>query len=157
MTPAQRELQQHRDVLAAVEPLPRGGLGRADPGKLGLPVAEHVGLDPDEGMLREARRLAAERGVDAPIICAVAQILDRSITIQEAVSALMSRGDMAAQCPAIQAYARNLFDDKTPVGILRYIDRGPGVAKAPTGDSNRAFAITPSRKPEFGLTVTQTF
>ena len=57
----------------------------------------------------------------------------------------------------IQAYARNLFDDKTPVGILRYIDRGPGVAKAPTGDSNRAFAITPSRKPEFGLTVTQTF
>ncbi|HOB12659.1 MAG TPA: TonB-dependent receptor [Novosphingobium sp.] len=57
----------------------------------------------------------------------------------------------------IQAYARNLFDDKTPVGILRYIDRGPGVAKAPTGDSSRAFAITPSRKPEFGLTVTQTF
>ncbi|MBS0476877.1 MAG: TonB-dependent receptor [Proteobacteria bacterium] len=57
----------------------------------------------------------------------------------------------------IQAYARNLFDDKTPVGILRYIDRGPGVAKAPTGDTNRAFAITPSRKPEFGVTVTQTF
>ncbi len=57
----------------------------------------------------------------------------------------------------IQAYARNLFDDKTPVGILRYIDRGPGVPKAPTGDSSRAFAITPSRKPEFGLTVTQTF
>lgn len=57
----------------------------------------------------------------------------------------------------IQAYARNLFDDKTPAGILRYIDRGPGVAKAPTGDSSRAFAITPSRKPEFGLTVTQTF
>lgn len=57
----------------------------------------------------------------------------------------------------VQFYARNLFDDKTPVGILRYIDRGPGVARAPTGDSNRAFAITPSRKPEFGLTVTQTF
>lgn len=57
----------------------------------------------------------------------------------------------------IQFYARNLFDDKTPVGILRYIDRGPGVARAPTGDSTRAFAITPSRKPEFGLTVTQTF
>lgn len=57
----------------------------------------------------------------------------------------------------ITVWARNLFDDKTPVGVLRYIDRGPGVAKAPTGDSSRAFAITPPRKPEFGLTVTQTF
>lgn len=38
-----------------------------------------------------AARLAAEHGVDAPIISAVAQILDHSITIQEAVSALMSR------------------------------------------------------------------
>ena len=57
----------------------------------------------------------------------------------------------------VQFYARNLFDDKTPVGILRYIDRGPGVARAPTGDTNRAFAITPSRKPEFGVTVTKSF
>jgi hypothetical protein len=31
----------------------------------------------------------------------------------------------------IQAYARNLFDDKTPVGILRYIDRGPGWPRRP--------------------------
>ena len=50
-----------------------------------LPLAEGVAT---AGI---AARLAAERGVDAPIICAVAQILDRSITIQEAVSALMSR------------------------------------------------------------------
>ena len=50
-----------------------------------LPLAEGVAT---AGI---AARLAAERGVDAPIISAVAQILDRSITIQEAVSALMSR------------------------------------------------------------------
>jgi len=50
-----------------------------------LPLAEGVAT---AGI---AARLAAERGVDAPIISAVAQILDRSITIQQAVSALMSR------------------------------------------------------------------
>ena len=57
----------------------------------------------------------------------------------------------------VMFYARNLFDDKTPVGILRYVDLGTGVARAPTGDSSRAFAITPPRKPEFGLTLSQTF
>lgn len=57
----------------------------------------------------------------------------------------------------ITVYARNLFDDKTPVGILRYVDGGTGVARAPTGDLSRAFAITPARKPEYGLTLTQTF
>jgi hypothetical protein len=57
----------------------------------------------------------------------------------------------------ITAFARNLFDDKTPVGILRYVDSGAGVPRAPTGDTNRGFAITPSRKPEYGLTITQTF
>jgi glycerol-3-phosphate dehydrogenase (NAD(P)+) len=50
-----------------------------------LPLAEGVAT---AGI---AARLAAEHGVDAPIISAVAQILDRAITIQEAVSALMSR------------------------------------------------------------------
>ncbi|MGE0281684.1 MAG: NAD(P)H-dependent glycerol-3-phosphate dehydrogenase [Rhizobiaceae bacterium] len=50
-----------------------------------LPLAEGVAT---AGI---AAQLAAERGVDAPIISAVAQILDRSITIHEAVSALMSR------------------------------------------------------------------
>lgn len=57
----------------------------------------------------------------------------------------------------ITAFARNLFDDKTPVGILRYVDSGAGVPRAPTGDTNRGFAITPPRKPEYGLTITQTF
>lgn len=51
----------------------------------GLPLAEGVAT---AGI---AARLAAERGVDAPIISAVAGILARAITIQEAVSALMSR------------------------------------------------------------------
>ena len=37
------------------------------------------------------RSIARERGIDAPIIAAVAAILDGAITINEAVSALMSR------------------------------------------------------------------
>ncbi|RYY27040.1 MAG: hypothetical protein EOP62_07700 [Sphingomonadales bacterium] len=54
-------------------------------------------------------------------------------------------------------YGKNVLNDKTPVGILRYVDLGAGVAKAPSGDSARAFAITPPRKPEFGLIVSKTF
>jgi len=50
-----------------------------------LPLAEGVAT---AGI---AARLAAEHGVEAPIISAVAQILDRTITIHEAVAALMSR------------------------------------------------------------------
>lgn len=57
----------------------------------------------------------------------------------------------------ITAFVRNLFNDKTPVGVLRYIDIGAGVPRAPTGDSSRGFAVTPPRKPEFGLTVSKSF
>jgi len=59
-------------------------LGRGDPLQ-GLPLAEGVAT------AAIAARIAVERGVDAPIIAAVAQILDRAITIKEAVAALMSR------------------------------------------------------------------
>ncbi|TIT89877.1 MAG: glycerol-3-phosphate dehydrogenase, partial [Mesorhizobium sp.] len=38
-----------------------------------------------------AARLAAERGIDAPIITAVAAILDGTVTIGQAVTALMTR------------------------------------------------------------------
>jgi glycerol-3-phosphate dehydrogenase (NAD(P)+) len=51
----------------------------------GRPLAEGVAT------AAIAARIARERGIDAPIIAAVAQILDRAITIGEAVSALMSR------------------------------------------------------------------
>jgi glycerol-3-phosphate dehydrogenase (NAD(P)+) len=51
----------------------------------GRPLAEGVAT----GSI--AARIARERGIDAPIIAAVAQILDRAITIREAVLALMSR------------------------------------------------------------------
>lgn len=51
----------------------------------GLPLAEGV---PTAAI---AARVAADRGVDAPIITAVAQILERAITIHEAVAALMAR------------------------------------------------------------------
>lgn len=51
----------------------------------GRPLAEGV---PTAAI---AARIARERGIDAPIIGATAQILERSITIREAVSALMSR------------------------------------------------------------------
>jgi glycerol-3-phosphate dehydrogenase (NAD(P)+) len=51
----------------------------------GLPLAEGVAT---AGI---AARVADMRGVDAPIITAVARILDRAITIQEAVRELMNR------------------------------------------------------------------
>jgi len=51
----------------------------------GRPLAEGV---PTAAI---AARIARERGIDAPIIGATAQILERAITIREAVAALMSR------------------------------------------------------------------
>jgi glycerol-3-phosphate dehydrogenase (NAD(P)+) len=51
----------------------------------GLPLAEGV---PTAAI---AARIATERGIDAPIIAAVAAILDGAITIRQAVSALMTR------------------------------------------------------------------
>lgn len=51
----------------------------------GRPLAEGV---PTAGI---AARIAAGRGIDAPIISAVAAILDGTLTISEAVSALMTR------------------------------------------------------------------
>jgi glycerol-3-phosphate dehydrogenase (NAD(P)+) len=59
-------------------------LGRGEP-LAGLPLAEGV---PTAAI---AARITAERQIDAPIIAAVAAILDRTITIGQAVSALMTR------------------------------------------------------------------
>jgi glycerol-3-phosphate dehydrogenase (NAD(P)+) len=51
----------------------------------GLPLAEGV---PTAAI---AARIAAERGIDAPIIAAVAAILEGAVTVNEAVAALMTR------------------------------------------------------------------
>lgn len=59
-------------------------LARGEPLE-GRPLAEGVAT------AAIAARLAQERGIDAPIIAAVAQILEGKITIQEAVAALMAR------------------------------------------------------------------
>jgi glycerol-3-phosphate dehydrogenase (NAD(P)+) len=59
-------------------------LGRGDE-LAGRPLAEGV---PTAAI---AARIAVERGIDAPIIAAVAAILDGTLTISEAVSALMTR------------------------------------------------------------------
>lgn len=59
-------------------------LGQGKP-LAGLPLAEGV---PTAAI---AARIAIERGIDAPIITAVAAILDGAITISQAVSALMTR------------------------------------------------------------------
>ena len=59
-------------------------LGRGEP-LAGRPLAEGV---PTAAI---AARLAAEQGIDAPIISAVAAILEGAITIGEAVSTLMTR------------------------------------------------------------------
>lgn len=57
----------------------------------------------------------------------------------------------------ITAWGKNVGNDRTPVGVLRYVDLAVGTPKAPSGSSQRAFAITPSRLPEYGLTLTQSF
>ncbi|UVC16485.1 NAD(P)H-dependent glycerol-3-phosphate dehydrogenase [Mesorhizobium onobrychidis] len=59
-------------------------LGQGKP-LAGLPLAEGV---PTAAI---AARIAIERGIDAPIITAVAAILDGTITISQAVTALMTR------------------------------------------------------------------
>lgn len=59
-------------------------LGRGD-NLEGLPLAEGVAT---AGI---AARIADSQGIEAPIITAVSQILDRAITIQEAVRQLMNR------------------------------------------------------------------
>jgi glycerol-3-phosphate dehydrogenase (NAD(P)+) len=59
-------------------------LGRGE-ALAGLPLAEGV---PTAAI---AARLAAENGIDAPIIAAVAAILEGHLSIGEAVSALMTR------------------------------------------------------------------
>lgn len=59
-------------------------LGRGEP-VAGLPLAEGV---PTAGI---AARLAVEHGLEAPIICAVARILDGEMTIGEAVESLLAR------------------------------------------------------------------
>ncbi|TIP81746.1 MAG: NAD(P)H-dependent glycerol-3-phosphate dehydrogenase, partial [Mesorhizobium sp.] len=59
-------------------------LGQGKP-LAGLPLAEGV---PTAAI---AARIATERNIDAPIITAVAAILDGTITIRQAVSALMTR------------------------------------------------------------------
>jgi glycerol-3-phosphate dehydrogenase (NAD(P)+) len=59
-------------------------LGRGEP-LAGRPLAEGVAT------AAIAARIAAERGVEAPIISAVAAILDGALTVSEAVSALMTR------------------------------------------------------------------
>ncbi|WP_176593932.1 TonB-dependent receptor [Sphingobium sp. EM0848] len=55
----------------------------------------------------------------------------------------------------ISVYGKNVLGDESPVGILRYLDFA--AARTPTGDYARAFAITPARKPEYGLTVSKSF
>nr|MBA3446119.1 glycerol-3-phosphate dehydrogenase [Pseudaminobacter sp.] len=59
-------------------------LGRGE-NLTGRPLAEGVAT------AAIAASVVRERGIDAPIIGAAAQILDGAITINEAVSALMSR------------------------------------------------------------------
>lgn len=55
----------------------------------------------------------------------------------------------------ITLYGKNMLGDDTPIGILRYID--VPAPRTPTGDYARAFAITPARKAEYGLTVSKSF
>jgi iron complex outermembrane receptor protein len=55
----------------------------------------------------------------------------------------------------VAIFARNIFGDETPTGILRYLD--VPAPRTPTGDYARGFGVSPARKPEFGLTVSQTF
>ncbi len=55
----------------------------------------------------------------------------------------------------VTLWGRNMLNNRTPVGILRYLDFV--APKTPSGDNARAFAITPPRKPEYGITIAKSF
>ena len=55
----------------------------------------------------------------------------------------------------LAVWGKNVNDDDTPQGSLRFVDF-PGPI-SPTGDRPRAFAITPSPKPTYGVTLTKDF
>lgn len=55
----------------------------------------------------------------------------------------------------VTAYGKNVLGNETPDGIMRYIDLG--VPAAATGDSVRAFSITPPSKAEWGVIVRKAF
>lgn len=54
----------------------------------------------------------------------------------------------------IQLWAKNVLDDDSVQGILRYVDFA---APRLNGDRQRAFAITPSSRKQFGVTVSANF
>lgn len=55
----------------------------------------------------------------------------------------------------ISAYGRNILGDETPTGILRYLD--VPAPTTPTGDIARGFGVSPARKAEYGITLSQSF
>ncbi len=57
----------------------------------------------------------------------------------------------------IMIWGKNVLNDDTPEGILRYVDLAIGSPRSPSRDSARAFAITPARKAEYGITVSKAF
>ena len=57
----------------------------------------------------------------------------------------------------IMFWGKNVFKEDTVEGILRYIDLAVGAPRSPSRDSNRAFAITPTRKAEYGMTISKSF
>lgn len=54
----------------------------------------------------------------------------------------------------IRAWVKNAFQDDTPRGILRYVDFS---APQANGQRQRAFAVTPPERRQFGLTVSGSF
>ncbi len=55
----------------------------------------------------------------------------------------------------LTVWGKNMLGDESVAGILRYLDFP--AARTPTGDYARGFAITPARKPEYGVTLTKSF
>jgi len=55
----------------------------------------------------------------------------------------------------LSVWGRNLFDDDTPQGVLRYVDFPAPVS--PSGDRPRAFAVTATEKATYGVTLSARF
>ncbi|MBN9789449.1 hypothetical protein DMP17_12680 [Pseudonocardia sp. TMWB2A] len=55
----------------------------------------------------------------------------------------------------LTVWGKNMLGDKTPAGILRYLDFP--APRTPTGDYARGFGITSARKAEYGVTLTKSF
>ncbi|WP_297800911.1 TonB-dependent receptor [uncultured Brevundimonas sp.] len=57
----------------------------------------------------------------------------------------------------VNVWARNLLDDDSPIGALRYVDYGAAPVQSPGGDSPRGFPVSAAERRTMGVTLSVRF